>query len=63
MKNKIWMILFALFCLAGGLLIGGCAAPQSSQRTELQPLVGGPGGGEGVPGKAQNFWPHPTVLP
>ncbi len=65
MKNKIWMTVVALFCLGVGLLSGGCVYyyPQTSQRSELTPLVGGPGGGSDVPGKKQNYWPHPPVMP
>lgn len=63
MKKKICMALFALFCLGGSLLVGGCAAPQSSQKSYLSPLVGGPGGPYDVQGSRENFWPHPMVLP
>ncbi len=47
MKSKFWMTVLALFCLGVGLLSGGCVYypyyPQSSQRDELRPLVGGSG--------------------
>ena len=64
MKNKIWMTVLALFCLGVGLLSGGCAAPQASQRSELKPLVGGASEFPSeFPGDNKNFWPHPGVMP
>ena len=66
MKSKFWMTVLALFCLGVGLLTGGCVYypyyPQSSQRDELRPLVGGSGVVE-YPGRKLNQWTHPTVMP
>jgi hypothetical protein len=62
MNNKIWMTVLALFCLGVGLLSGGCAAPQASQRSELKPLVGGASEFPEVPGVRQTFWSHPGVM-
>jgi hypothetical protein len=62
MKNKIWMTVLALFCLGIGLLSGGCAAPQASQRYEQRPLIGG-GGAPEIPGERSSDWQHPAVMP
>jgi hypothetical protein len=60
MKNKILMSVFALLCLGVGLLSGGCAAPQGSQRYEPSPLVGG---AAKFPERNPSGWAHPGVMP
>ncbi len=42
MKNKMWMTVLALSCLAVGLLSGGCVFPQAGQRSEREqrPVIG-----------------------
>jgi hypothetical protein len=62
MKNKPWMTMLALVCLAVGLLSGGCTTPQPSQRSELSPLTGGEGF-PNFPGEMKNNWSHPMVTP